>query len=975
MRPSFFVAALLGLGATARAQNAPPVATPAALAAQGLFPFALPPLDDAPNSFDLSSLNEKPAGARGFVRASGENFVDGAGKKIRFWGVNLNFEGAFPDKQLAPKIAGRLAKFGFNSVRFHHFDANAEPRGFWKAASPTTARLKIPREVDLVQLDKLDFFAAELMKRGIYLDFNLHVARKLVDGEGFANAALLPDKDKGMAAIDAGIAAQNMAFAKLLLTHVNPYTGRAYKDEPGVCALEVDNESSVLALWLDGSLGKLPNPYAENLRGSWNTWLGKKYGSEAALRRAWTEIDAPLSGPDLLRAPALHPLPTPFPAPRPDPTAPLILGQNGDVSAAPNFANPNGAPLGISPETNSSVLPESTVLVPGVASETLAGLDKWKLNLAGGAAGTVARDDLGGPSISGFVQPGISLNLSRAGSVSWAFQLVRDDLTLEDGKPYTFSFWARSDSRRSIGINLWQDEKPFKWLGYTGQATLSNDWQKYTFTMRASGAEAGQVRLALNLGAGAGGVQFGVFNLQSGGKVSAPETYNLREGVPLPTAKNEAIFAVRRDFAQFLGEIEAKNVAAMRRFLILDLGVRVPIWHTQAQFGGWGGVRRETLSDAVDVHVYWKHPDFGGTGWNGGNWRVENQSMAATPLGDPLASYGMLRVPGKPMVISEFNSGQPNDFGAESLPMLAAFAAYQGYAGAWIFDYHSAGPFERDKFEGFFSIDTQPVKMATAPMAALIFRRPISTIVSATTDGEELGDVSLAKNEISLNLPDEIVWGEVGSALGAPAMAPYLKTWNGALAPRGVGLNGRVSNTRNPGLFISPSVASAATPNQFRSDTGEIIWDSARGTWNLNTPRSKVVAGFVGGRKIDLDEAQFWVAPSSKWATIGLVSLDQNPIPRARRLLLTLAGRAENPGMGWNFDRTSVGADWGTGPTYVAGISSTIKILTNAKIARVWALDERGNRRGQLTSQLQNGALKFSVSPVWRTLWYEIETS
>ncbi len=962
MRLPLLLAALLGFAALARAQNAPSIAspaTPSALSAQGLFPFALPPLDDGAGAFDLSALNEKPAGSRGFVRASGENFVDGAGRKIRFWGVNLNFEGVFPDKQIAPQIAGRLAKFGFNAVRLHHFDANAAPRGFWKAVSPNSSRLKIPREVDAAQLDKLDFFVAELIKRGIYINLNLHVARKSVEAEGIVNAALLPEKDKGMAALDTGIASQNIAFATLLLTHVNPYTNRAYKDEPGVCALEVDNESSILALWLDGSLAKLPNPYAENLRLAWNTYLGKKYLSEAALRYAWTEINVPLSGPDLLRSIAVRAAPTPVPTPRFDPTEPTILGQSEDSNTSPG----------------ADFFPDNSV--PGVSPETLAGLDKWKLNLAGGAAGSVARDDLGGPSIDGFVMPGLSLNLARAGSVSWAFQLVRDDLSLEDGKPYTLSFWARSDTRRALGVNLWQDEKPFKWLGYSGSAPLSNEWQLFTFTMRASGAEAGAVRLSLNLGAGAGGAQIGAFNLQSGGKIAAPATYNMTAGVPLPDAKSEEIFAVRRDFAQFLGELETKNLSAMRRFLILDLGVRVPIWHTQAQFGGWGGVRRETLSDAIDAHVYWKHPDFGGTGWAGGNWRVENQSMAATPLGNPLASYAMLRVPGKPMVISEFNSGQPNDFGAESLPMLAAFAAHQGYAGAWIFDYHSAGPYVRDKFDGWFSIDTQPVKMATAPMAALIFRRPNSVIpgASSTAETEELGDVSLAKNEISLNVPDEIVWGEVGSALGAPAMAPFLKTWNGALAPRGVALNGRVSNTRNPGLFVTPSLASAATPDVFDAENGQIQWDGARGTWKLNTPRSKVVAGFVGGRKIDFGDAQFWIAPSSKWATIGLVSLDQDAISGAKRLLLTLAGRAENPGMQWNADRTSVGLNWGSGPTYVAGISSTIKMLTNARSARVWALDERGQRRGQLNVKLQNGALKFAVSPLWRTLWYEIETS
>ncbi len=968
MRLPILFAALLGLATFARAQNAPTfppsTTTSASLAAQGMFPFAPPPLDDAPGGFDLSSLNEKPAGKSGFVHASGENFVDGSGRKIRFWGVNLNFEGVFPDKSLAPRIAGRLAKFGFNSVRLHQFDNGPAPRGIWKAASPTTARVKIPREIDPAQLDKFDFFASELIKRGLYLDLNLHVGRKLVEDE-IPGAAQLPDKDKGIAALDERVAAPNRDFARLLLLHVNPYTGRAYKDEPGVCALEVDNESSVLANYLDGSLNRLPPAFAAPLRQGWNGWLRQKYGSSAALSYAWSEVDWPLSGVDLLRPPTPPGVLVPAQMPRYEPGAPLILGQSDDDLPAATPAAP--------PENPQS---PPGITSPGITPETLASLDKWKLNLAGGAAGRIARDDLGGPAIDGFVQPGLTLNLTRAGGVSWAFQLVRDGLTIEDGKPYTLTFWGRSDSARGFGVNLWQDEKPFGWLGYTGLGALSNDWQKFTFTLRATGASPGHVRIALNLGSAAGGVQFGNFSLQSGGKIAVPANYLSENGAPIPDAKTEAIAAVRRDFAAYLGELETKNLIAMRRFLVLELGVRVPIWHTQAQFGGWGGAIRERLSDAIDTHVYWKHPDFGGAGWNGANWRVENQSMAANPLGDPLGSIAMLRVPGKPMTISEFNSGQPNDFGAESLPMLAAMAAYQNVAGAWIFDYHSTGSYERDHFENYFSIDAQPVKMATAPMAALIFRRPndpLAPPLYSEASAPEIGDIAPASDEITLNLPPKVAWSEVANAPGPVALAPFLKTWSGSGAPRGAGLNGRAGNSQNPGLFASPSLASNQNSAVFGGANGEIQWDGARATWSLNAARAKMVAGAVGGRKIQLGDAQFWVAPSSNWATIGLVSLDNAPIAGAKNLLLTLAGKAENVGMKWNSDRSSVGAQWGSGPTYAQGISATIKVLTDARTARVWALDERGQKRGQLDSSLQNGALKFEVSPVWRTLWYQIE--
>lgn len=949
MRLLSLLVALLGLAAPLRAQSLPSSSpgTPASLGAQGMFPFNPPPLDDAPTVFDLSYLNEKPAGARGFVRVSGENFVDGGGKTLRFWGVNLNFEGVFPDKALAPKIAGRLAKFGFNSVRLHHFEGNVAPRGIWKTGAIGSTRPTVPREFDPQQLDRMDFFIAQLIERGIYINFNLHVARKVTEAEGFTNAAFLPDKDKGMGALDARIEAQNQEFARRLLSHVNPYTGRAYKDEPGVCAIEVDNESSALSLWLDGSLNRLPQPYAENLRVAWNGWLDRNYSSQAALSRAWTELNAPLSSLDLLNPPLPRSQGAPAPVPTVDPSAPTILSGPMDLLPDGTVAPP-------------SFTPRAPASRPVAAPETIAGLDRWKLNLAGGASGTVVRDDFGGPTIDGIVGPGLSLNLARTGSVPWAFQLVRDGLNLEDNKPYTLSFWARADTRRTLSVNLWQDAQPYKSLGYSANVTLGPDWRQFTLVMRASGAQANRTRLSLNVSNQAGGVQLGGFSLRSGGRIAVSREWNLRGGVPLIDARSEPIFAVRRDFAKFLGELEAKNVAAMRRFLRDDLGVKVPIWHSQAQFGGWGGVRRELLSDVVDTHIYWKHPDFGGTGWNGGNWTVENQSLAASPLGDPLAALAMLRVKGKPFVVSEWNSGQPNDFGAESLPMAAAFAAWQGWAGVWIFDYHSSGAFDRNKFEGFFSIDTQPVKMATAPLAALLFRRE---------------DVATAKEEITLNLPDEVAWSEVATTPGVVAIAPFLKTWNGAGAPRGVALNGRASNGQTRGLFAVPSTATARVPTVFRSDTGQLTWDNARGIWSVNAPRARVVAGFVGGRKIEVGDAQFWVAPSSNWATVGLSSLDRVPVGDSKKLLLTLAGRAENLGMRWNSARTSVGMEWGSGPTYVAGIGATVKLLTSARQARVWALDERGARRGEITSTLRSGALKFAVSPVWRTLWYEIELS
>jgi hypothetical protein len=522
-----------------------------------MFPFALPTLDGAPGPTDVSFLNDAPAGKHGFVRARGEGFVDGRNQPIRFWGVNLNFNGVFPSKQQAPLIAARLAKFGFNSVRLHHFEGQAAPNGLWLSPTGKTGSSfpKRPLEPDPAQFDKLDFFVSELIKRGIYINFNLHVARKVAESDGFAYASALPDKDKGLAYFDERLESQNQDFARLILTHVNPYTGRAYNEEPGVCAIEVDNENSILAMWLEGSLGRFPAPYAARLKTGWDDWLRAKYPSESRFRRAWTEIEGPVVGRELL--------------------APVESGgaQTQNVALPPN----------------GSVAPAQT-------------LDYWVLNLAGQAQGRLERDEFGGPSVAGMVQPGLSARLEQAGSVAWGFQMVRDDLDVRAGQPYTLKFSARADAPRTVSVNLWESRKPFRWLGVTQNVRLTSDWQEYTIGLRTVDATPGQVRLALNLNNAPGLVQIGALSLRAGGRIGAPDDWTLRGGVPLIDAKNEPIMAARRDFARYLGSLESSHIARMRTFLRGELGVRVPIWHTQAQFGGWGGVVRESAqSDAIDV--------------------------------------------------------------------------------------------------------------------------------------------------------------------------------------------------------------------------------------------------------------------------------------------------------------------------------------------------------------------------------------
>ncbi|HEX8552533.1 MAG TPA: carbohydrate binding domain-containing protein [Abditibacteriaceae bacterium] len=884
-----------------------------------LFSFALPPFDGTETPTDVSFLNEKPAGARGFIAARGEHFVDGIGRPIRFWGVNLNFGGVFPSKEEAPLIARRLAKFGFNAVRLHHYEGNAAPNGIWKASALGSSRLAFPREVDADVLDRMDFFLSELIKNGIYINLNLHVARKTTEADGVPNAAQYAEKDKGASYFDAKLIALQNDFSRAMLTHVNPYTTRALKDEPGVCAVEIVNENSLLGIWLDGDW-KAPAAVSEQLRTRWNLWLRERY-DENSLRAAWTEVNDPIDYRNLFD----YPLPI-------------------------SVLNPNA--------------PDSRPLV-GLES-----LRRLKLATVTGANGTISVDENGGPTIDGWVRPGATVSLDRVGTASWAFQVNRDGLDLVEGQPYTLSFWARADAPRRISVNLWQDRQPNRSGGFTGYADLTNDWQQFTFVFRPSNPDPAHSRISWNLGNATGAVGIGEIALNAGGRIAAPDEWSLGRGIPLIDFKSTQVVNARRDYAEFLGSIEAEYGRNQRQFL-RALGVRVPLWISQAQFGSWGGLAREIDSDAIDVHAYWKHPSFGGGGWSGTNWTVGNESMTRAPGIDPLSAFSFVRAPGKPFVMTEWNSGQPNDFGAESLLMAASYAAWQDWAAVYVFDYHSSGVYNRDRFEGFFSIDSHPAKMISAPAAALLFRRP-----PTTSFGGNLGDVKEAQESVTLTIPRSQTWLETANIGDGTTAAPFVKTWRDAGAYRGAPLRGKVYSRFAAGVFPTTTRAEVSTSKRFQSDTREIEWDGNAGTYLVSTPRTKVVAGFWGGKTVDAEELQITMTQSaSNYAVFSLSSLDGADIATSKSLLLTAAGRVENIGMTWNAERTSVGNGWGSGPTQVEGIAARIQLIAGTKNVRVWALNASGNPRSAVPVVIRNGVLSFEIQPSYKTLWYQIESA
>ena len=266
----------------------------------GLKPFSLNHQDRVNSDADVSFLLDAPAGKDGFVTVKGGHLVKGNGERLRIWGVNLTgwTRGStnLPPKEEATMWAREMARFGINGVRFHFLDkpvVNSEegrrhPSGLIAAGDNSL-------EFDSVQLDRLDFFVAELKKNGIYSNLNLNVGRIYQKGDSVPDSEIETIQRasmKGFTYLGERLLELQRDYARKLLTHYNPYTKSEYRNEPAIVTVEIVNENSITEFWarnwLNGELKEdhpvpqldLSPYYSHILDEKYQKWLSENRSEE-----------------------------------------------------------------------------------------------------------------------------------------------------------------------------------------------------------------------------------------------------------------------------------------------------------------------------------------------------------------------------------------------------------------------------------------------------------------------------------------------------------------------------------------------------------------------------------------------------------------------------------------------------------------------------------------------------------------------
>ncbi len=227
-------------------------------AAEGWWAFEPDPdRFDAGALLDLRPLNEREAGAAGFVRADGDGFLLGDGKSVRFWGVNVGPEIVrLPDAQLE-YLAARLAKCGVNLVRIHGaiFDRHD------------------PARIDTALVARVHACVAALRRQGIYSALSFYFPL-WVEPHPFAQIYFDPElQDRWQ------------GWARALLAAPATAGGRPLGQDPAVAFVELVNEDS-LFFWTF-TARTVSAPHLAALETRFGAWLARARGTLARALGRW----------------------------------------------------------------------------------------------------------------------------------------------------------------------------------------------------------------------------------------------------------------------------------------------------------------------------------------------------------------------------------------------------------------------------------------------------------------------------------------------------------------------------------------------------------------------------------------------------------------------------------------------------------------------------------------------------------------
>jgi hypothetical protein len=353
----------------------------------------------------------------------------------------------------------------------------------------------------------------------------------------------------------------------------------------------------------------------------------------------------------------------------------------------------------------------------------------------------------------------------------------------------------------------------------------------------------------------------------------------------------------------------------------------------------------------IDRHNY----SGGGTGHTLVRGKVNNRAMVSMP-GSGLLSTGFQQVSNRPFFISEWMSLIPNEWTAESAPIIAAYGlGLQGWDASYSFamDYSHFTPTIQSG-HGVYNV-TSPTQLALYPaLSSMIYNNDVAKAPVIASRKVSIDSLSKGSLPFFEKVEQEADVKKLQSLLPLEALAI-----------------GRVVLDFDDKNSLDHPVVNklpASTGKIIKSTTGQLIWDyNNKGYFTINTRGTQGVVGFLPDHPITLND--FTLHCSNNFAVITATSLTKGKqLSNSNRILITTIARARNTGMKYNENETEL-LNVGTAPLLLEPVrlEATINRRKNWK---VYVLDHTGNRTA-LQVPVKNRKIILDGS-TYKAIYYEL---
>lgn len=429
--------------------------------------------------------------------------------------------------------------------------------------------------------------------------------------------------------------------------------------------------------------------------------------------------------------------------------------------------------------------------------------------------------------------------------------------------------------------------------------------------------------------------------------------YLREKGVYSPEAAKER----GPEFFRFLKERQFKIQREQSRFLKEELGVKAYITNLNNDARLNLQPFRYEL-DLTDGHIYHDHPEFPLKNWN---VPISNTQECAIAAGNgSILSNMAIRIPGRPMIVTELQFCYPNRFRSEIAILAGAYAALQDWDALYRFAAgHSDKKITTPGGCGSFDHYYEPLGILTGRIMHFLFVR---------------GDVANAPGPVATwgwdnpEFPDEFdpefrdlgLFTRIGSAPAGARIPDTLilpdKSWKSALPEA---MKQFLARYRKTGTAVS--------------STGEITLDRKKATATVITPKSEVFSfpgGEIGGKFLEITN-------SHGFATISAHAFDDRELAKSRDILVYHLTDAVNEGTVFRNGEARLTLNSGGLPVLARGGSAdaALNVDPEEKTWRVEAIALDGSVLGTIPSEMRNGKLRFRAtvfSPAGVTMLYRV---